>query len=225
MSAGTSQSRFESALRYTSYPTTLHFSSGVDDQTIGQWLSDIPNNEAVLPYLHIPFCDRLCWFCACHTQHTIRYQPLAQYLDHLRGEIGLVSALTRHARIGSIHFGGGSPTISTSFDIQDLIRLLHSSFDIDDHATLSVEIDPTDMSGEKLDGLLAAGLGRASIGIQDFDPRVQEAINRPQGFDVTSRVLTIFEKAVCKLSTSTSSMAYRTRPNGASPPPSTRCSP
>jgi oxygen-independent coproporphyrinogen III oxidase len=189
MSAGTTQSRFENAPRYTSYPTTPHFGRAIDDQVVRQWLSDIPANETVSLYLHIPFCDRLCWFCACHTQHTVRYQPVARYLDLLRGEIGLVSALTAHVRIGKIHFGGGSPTILTSSDIQDLSRLLHSSFDIEDHATLSVEIDPTDMTEEKLDGLLAAGLGRASIGIQDFDPRVQEAINRPQGFDATSRVI------------------------------------
>jgi oxygen-independent coproporphyrinogen III oxidase len=135
MSAGTTQSRFENAPRYTSYPTTPHFGRAIDDQVVRQWLSDIPANETVSLYLHIPFCDRLCWFCACHTQHTVRYQPVARYLDLLRGEIGLVSALTAHVRIGKIHFGGGSPTILTSSDIQDLSRLLHSSFDIEDHAT------------------------------------------------------------------------------------------
>ncbi len=189
MSLGTSPSRFETAPRYTSYPTTPHFGRAIDDKVVRQWFSDMPAGDAASLYLHIPFCDRLCWFCACHTQHTVRYKPVARYLDLLRSEIGLVSALTKHVRIGKIHFGGGSPNILKNSDIQALMRLLHASFEVDDNVALSVEIDPTDMTEAKLDGLLAAGLGRASIGIQDFDPRVQEAVNRPQTFDITSHVI------------------------------------
>lgn len=180
----------ENVPRYTSYPTAPHFHAGIGPRHARKWLSQLPAGDAISLYVHVPFCDKLCWFCACHTKHTRRYEPVAAYLARLEHEIRAVSSLVAgNIPIGAIHFGGGSPTM---LEPQDFVRLagqIRASFHVDRDVAFSVEIDPNDMTDAKLDALATAGLTRASLGVQDFDPKVQNAINRHQSFDLTQKVV------------------------------------
>ncbi|MCV0397178.1 MAG: oxygen-independent coproporphyrinogen III oxidase [Rhizobiaceae bacterium] len=176
----------DTAPRYTSYPTAPHFHSGIDSATVSRWMGRVGSDEPISLYVHIPFCDKLCWFCACHTRHTLRYEPVADYLGLLRREIRLVAdRLNGRGIVQSLHLGGGSPTMLRPDDIRRLAETLRGSFRFSGDAAFSVEIDPSDMDEDRLDGLASIGVTRASLGVQDFDPRVQRAINREQGFDLT----------------------------------------
>lgn len=176
--------------RYTSYPTAPHFHSGVDARTYAHWLGDLPEHGSISLYLHIPYCDRLCWFCGCHTKHTLRYEPITAYLRALYAEIDWVSAkLGGGGRVTAIHLGGGSPTLLTPEDLLGLKAKLAASFHIADDVQISIEIDPNDLNDGRYDAMAQFGLTRASIGVQDFDPRVQKAINRIQSFEQTREVV------------------------------------
>ena len=101
--------------RYTSYPTAPHFNEGVTAETYGQWLSALPADASLSLYLHIPYCDRLCWFCGCHTKQVQRYEPIARYLEALTAEINAVAArLSGKGRVTAVHLGGGSPSSRNS---------------------------------------------------------------------------------------------------------------
>ena len=176
--------------RYTSYPTAPHFHPGVTAETVGQWIDALPAGEAVSLYLHVPFCDRLCWFCACHTKQTLRYEPVAEYLATLHSEIETIGRrMAGRNPVAAIHLGGGSPTMLKPDDLRALRRKLDASFAMAPDVALSVEIEPNDMDEGRLDALAEIGLTRASLGIQDFDQRVQHAINREQSFETTAAVV------------------------------------
>ena len=180
----------ETAPRYTSYPTAPHFHSGIGPEKVAGWIGSIGRDDELSLYLHIPFCDRLCWFCACHTKHTLRYEPVQQYLNSLHTEIATVSRLLGgHGRIKTVHFGGGSPTMLRPEDLIRLDESLRGAFRYGRDTEVNVEIDPNDIDEPRLDALAAIGLTRASLGIQDFDPRVQKAINRDQSFELTRSVV------------------------------------
>ncbi|MCO5732586.1 oxygen-independent coproporphyrinogen III oxidase [Rhizobium sp. SSA_523] len=176
--------------RYTSYPTAPHFHDGVTGETYSGWLEAQDGKAPLSLYLHVPFCDRLCWYCGCHTKQTRRYQPVADYVNALLQEISLVAArLPKRARISAIHFGGGSPTIVSPADLSRIRHALDRHFNMDPAAEISVEIDPGYVDAERLSAWRDIGMTRASIGVQDFDPAVQQAINRPQTFEQTQRIL------------------------------------
>lgn len=176
--------------RYTSYPTAPHFHDGVDSGTYARWLRELPAETPLSLYLHIPFCDRLCWFCGCHTKQVLRYEPIAAYLPSLAAEVrNVAQELDGRGRVTAIHFGGGSPSMLRPVDLLDLTAVLRSSFGIDAQPAFSIEIDPNDMSDDRYDGFAAAGVTRASIGVQDFDPVVQAAINRVQTPEQTRAVV------------------------------------
>ncbi|ODT66065.1 MAG: oxygen-independent coproporphyrinogen III oxidase [Pelagibacterium sp. SCN 63-23] len=176
--------------RYTSYPTAPHFHSGVTAQTYARWLADLPAQATISLYLHIPYCDRLCWFCGCHTKHTLRYEPVTDYLKALHAEIDWVRAqLAGRGRVTAIHLGGGSPTLLTPADLLALRNKLDNAFTIDPATQISVEIDPNDLDDGRYDAMAAFGMTRASLGVQDFDPKVQKAINRLQSFGQTKNVV------------------------------------
>jgi oxygen-independent coproporphyrinogen-3 oxidase len=180
----------ETVPRYTSYPTAPHFHVGVDAVTVRGWMDALEGDDEISLYLHIPYCDRLCWFCACHTKQTRHYAPVATFLGSLHREIETVSRLvTDRGKVRAVHFGGGSPTMLRPDDILVLGRALRDRFDFLDDASLSVEIDPNDMDEGRLDAFAAIGMTRASLGVQDFDPKVQKAINREQSFALTKSIV------------------------------------
>lgn len=176
--------------RYTSYPTAPNFTETVGSETVGGWISDVPADEAISLYIHIPFCDRLCWFCGCHTKHVQRYDPVRRYLDSLYEEIAAVSArFGRRQRVSHLHLGGGSPSLLKSNDLSRLRARLDAAFTLDVETEISLEFDPTDMNIADAESFCAFGVTRASLGVQDFDPRVQAAINRPQTFAKTREII------------------------------------
>jgi oxygen-independent coproporphyrinogen-3 oxidase len=176
--------------RYTSYPTAPHFHEDIDCGKYAQWLQAITGKERISLYIHVPYCDRLCWFCACHTKHTLKYEPIAIYLESLKKEIAAVGALvSRDAAVTAVHFGGGSPTMVRADDLIDLMAALRSAFRFADDVEISVEMDPNDLDEPRYDALATIGMTRASLGVQDFHPEVQKAINRIQTFEQTKSVV------------------------------------
>ena len=155
-----------------------------------RWLGETDPHKPVSLYLHVPFCDQLCWFCGCHTKQVRRYDPVADYLDALGAEIALAARiLPSRRRVSAVHFGGGSPTVIEPEDIGSLRAKLDGAFDLDPDCEISVEIDPRNADHDKLEAWHRFGITRASLGIQDFDPDVQRAINRPQSFEQTQAVV------------------------------------
>lgn len=176
--------------RYTSYPTAPHFTDEVDEDTYRSWLAAADRAKPVSVYIHIPFCDKLCWFCGCHTKHTTRYEPIGSYLEVLEREIGLVAgALGFAPSIERLHLGGGSPSLVRPADMESLRKALEAAFRFAPSTEVSIEIDPSDANESLYQALAALGVTRASIGVQDFNADVQRAINRPQSFALTRNVV------------------------------------
>lgn len=175
--------------RYTSYPPANHFQNGVGVQSQRQWLQAVPDGSDVSIYIHIPFCKRLCWFCACRTQGTKTLGPVEGYVATLIKEITAVrETLPVSVRMARLHLGGGTPTILSPELMKNLLETVFEEFVPSDDFEFSVEIDPTDAAQDLLQTLVNFGLNRASIGVQDFAPRVQKAIGRAQSFAQTERV-------------------------------------
>lgn len=176
--------------RYTSYPTAPHFSATVDAAAYAQWLKAVPADVPLSLYLHVPFCDTLCWFCGCHTKVVNRYRPVAAYLEALLAEVELVAdKLGGRRPVAHIHFGGGSPTILAVQDFGRLMTRLRARFAVRSDAEIAIEVDPRGMTEGHVAALAAAGVTRVSIGVQDLDPEVQRAINREQPMAVTEAVV------------------------------------
>ncbi len=115
--------------RYTSYPTAPHFHDGVTAEVYRGWLAQLGEGDGLSLYLHIPYCDRLCWFCACHTKQTRQYAPVKAYLEALHQEIATVGQqVSKGARVTSIHLGGGSPTMLAAADLIALKAALRCEF-------------------------------------------------------------------------------------------------
>lgn len=173
--------------RYTSYPTAPHFSCAISQQVYRQWLASIRQQQTVSLYLHVPFCRSMCWYCGCNTTISRRNEPIAEYLAALRREIDMVAShVARPLRINHIHFGGGTPTIMMPSQFSELMTILRQKFTLLSDAEVAVEIDPRTLTREMILELGASGVTRASLGVQSFDPAVQQAINRIQSFEDTA---------------------------------------
>lgn len=176
--------------RYTSYPTAPHFRPDLAQGQFRDWLAAIPAGGTISLYLHVPFCRRLCWFCACRTQGTQSLDPVRAYVQTLIAEIGLLkAALAPGIRLSRLHWGGGTPTLMPAEAMRDLAQALHDAFPLANGAEFSVEIDPNEIDARRMDALAQAGLTRASIGVQDFDPQIQRVIGRPQSFQATKHAV------------------------------------
>ena len=175
--------------RYTSYPTAPQFSKAVSPDLYGEWLASLLGGVTASLYLHVPFCRSMCWYCGCHTTVTRRDAPIVDYLAVLRSEIDLVAGrLTEAPQVRHVHFGGGSPTIMEPAQLVGLVGLLRERFLFRPDTEIAVEIDPRTLTAVMAAALSEAGVTRASLGIQSFDPAVQRAINRMQGFEQTAAV-------------------------------------
>ena len=129
--------------RYTSYPTAAHFSSDVGPETYAAWLAELPAAARLSLYVHIPFCESLCWYCGCCTKAARRYEPVADYLGSLYTEIRAIGRqISVDHRVTSIHWGGGTPNILSATDIAALADAQRHEFSLDKGAEFAVEIDP-----------------------------------------------------------------------------------
>jgi len=177
--------------RYTSYPTSPHFSPAVDERLYRQWLGAVSPDTDLSLYLHVPFCRSMCWYCACHTTVATRAAPISRYVTALRREIALVAeALPGPMAVGHVHFGGGSPTLIAPAEFEGLMDLMKSRFRFRQDAEIALEIDPRTLDATMTASLARGGINRASIGVQCFDPTVQRAINRVQSFETTAAAVT-----------------------------------
>ncbi len=175
--------------RYTSYPTAPHFSNDVGADLFGDWISGIAPGSSISLYIHVPFCRRLCWFCACRTQGTQTDNPVIAYVDVLKAELDLLAArLPEGVTLSRLHWGGGTPTLLNAELMRDLARRILEIVPLGPNAEFSVEIDPNEIDEARLDALAEAGMNRASIGVQDFDDEIQKTIGRIQSYDTTREV-------------------------------------
>jgi oxygen-independent coproporphyrinogen III oxidase len=176
--------------RYTSYPTAPHFTPAVDAAAYRSWLSGLTAGAPISLYLHVPFCAALCWYCGCNTSVVNGNGPIADYAVLLQREIDLVGdLLPQRLSVGSLHWGGGTPTMLQSPDFAAILDRLRARFDIAPDAEISVEFDPRGLTRRRVGQLVGQGVNRASLGVQDFDPAVQRAINRIQPYRQTADVV------------------------------------
>jgi oxygen-independent coproporphyrinogen-3 oxidase len=176
--------------RYTSYPTAPHFRAAEDDVTVRDWLGQVPADEAVSLYVHVPFCRAMCWYCGCHTSVSRRAAPVSRYLERVGEEIALVAGLLPgRLTAGHLHFGGGTPTLMQPGEFEALMGQLRSAFDFASDSEVAIEIDPRTLDQAMVEALGRGGVNRASIGVQSFDPRVQQAINRVQSLAATKQAV------------------------------------
>lgn len=176
--------------RYTSYPSAATFAGGVGPGEFADWAASLTPGSSVSLYLHVPFCRRLCWFCACRTQGTVSDRPVGAYLDALKAELEMLAGvLPPDVTLSRMHWGGGTPTILSAGMMADLAEAVAEVLPMAPGAEFSVEIDPNEIDAERMEALAKAGLTRASIGVQDFDPEIQDTIGRKQDFDVTRRAV------------------------------------
>lgn len=172
--------------RYTSYPTAPHFGPGIDADDFAGWVGAIPEGSEISLYVHVPFCRRLCWFCACRTQGTQSDRPVAAYLEVLKRELALLGqTLPQGVRLSRLHWGGGTPTLLGPQMMADLAGAIADVAEFAEAYEFSVEIDPNEIDALRIEALARAGMNRASIGVQDFDPCIQATIGREQSYDLT----------------------------------------
>lgn len=171
--------------RYTSYPTAPHFSTQVDAEIHAAWLMRAGSRaDAVSLYVHVPFCRSICHYCGCTTKASRKDAPIRAYAETLRREIALVAELTGPVAVSHIHWGGGTPNLLPADCFEDVVEDIHRHFRVRDDVEHAIELDPRHVSREGARRLMAAGVTRASLGVQDLDPGVQAAIGRLQPLEV-----------------------------------------
>ncbi|HPF45277.1 MAG: oxygen-independent coproporphyrinogen III oxidase [Alphaproteobacteria bacterium] len=180
--------------RYTSYPTALEFGA-LDGQIYDKWLKSLPLCKPVSLYFHIPYCEKLCWFCGCFTTISNKYEPVRNFVDILKQEIISAAQKTGPLKVSHIHFGGGSPSILEAADFESLIETLREHFNIDDVDEFAIEIDPRTVDREKIFAYARAGVNRVSLGIQDFNLKTQQAVNRIQPVELIAQTMQHFKDA------------------------------
>jgi oxygen-independent coproporphyrinogen-3 oxidase len=177
--------------RYTSYPTALAFEPAPDDVLPRGWLSAIQPTDLLSIYVHVPFCERLCWYCGCHTSVPNGYDRISGFLGHLGKELDLwADATPAHAGVAHIHFGGGSPNALSTDDFSGLLASISRRFALRRDAEVAVELDPGHLDRDFARSLGAAGVTRASLGVQTLDPAVQRLVNRIQPFERVEAAVT-----------------------------------
>lgn len=178
------------APRYTSYPTAVQFTPNVTEGAYRTWLRELPMNDPVSLYVHIPFCARLCWYCGCNTRAVQRHGPVADYMGHLLDELTLLeAALPGRLPAGAIHLGGGTPNMLSVDELDRLFGALGAAFDLRPDLEVAAEIDPPVLTEEWVRSAASHGLNRASLGVQNLSPRVQEAVNRQGSIEEVARCM------------------------------------
>jgi oxygen-independent coproporphyrinogen-3 oxidase len=179
--------------RYTSYPTADRFVEAFGEADCRHWL-DKRNiggiNQPLSVYVHLPFCDTACYYCACNKVVTSDHAKSAKYIKYLAKELSLVGALLGDdRRIEQMHWGGGTPTFLHRDEMRALVEVLDGQFVRDPDAECSIEVDPRRIEPGRMEYLAGFGFNRLSVGVQDFDPAVQQAVHRIQSEEETRRVI------------------------------------
>ncbi|MBK8536949.1 MAG: oxygen-independent coproporphyrinogen III oxidase [Candidatus Competibacteraceae bacterium] len=179
--------------RYTSYPTAVQFHDGFGaDEYREQAIASNASGRPLSLYFHIPFCDTVCFYCACNKIVTKNRRHTTPYLDHLYRELALQGALFNQERpVTQLHWGGGTPTFINSDEMRELMRVTGEHFHLldSDSGEYSIEVDPRETDDHTVALLRELGFNRLSLGVQDFDPQVQKAVNRLQSKEITLKVM------------------------------------
>jgi oxygen-independent coproporphyrinogen III oxidase len=176
--------------RYTSYPTAPHFSTSFPAATYREWLTRLDPIEPISLYLHVPFCKQMCWYCGCNMKLAAHYSPVAAYVQHLLEEIDLIAAvLPARIPVSHLHFGGGTPTVLEPEDLAAVMARLTMRFHLLPDAEIAIESDPRTLTDAMIGQIGSLHFNRASFGVQEFDPKVQAAINRIQPPEMVERAI------------------------------------
>jgi oxygen-independent coproporphyrinogen III oxidase len=179
--------------RYTSYPTADRFVEAFDAATFAARLAKRGDQASPPPlsvYVHVPFCNTVCYYCACNKVITKHHSRAAEYLVALQAEADMVSAaLSGPRELEQLHFGGGTPTFLDNAELEQVMAMLTERFPLAENAECSIEVDPRSTPPDKVRALAAIGFNRMSAGVQDFDPQVQKAVNRLQSFEMTKATI------------------------------------
>ena len=176
--------------RYTSYPTALEFKPLDNNKIIIDRLKKITDDEGISLYIHLPYCPELCYFCACNKEITKDQSKNSTYLEFLETEIKLLKKiLSNNVPVNQIHLGGGSPSYLTEIELEKLEEMLVRNFNISPNCQRSIEVDPRSFSKMKAKALKDLNYQRVSLGVQDFDEKVQVLINRVQPYELTKQTL------------------------------------
>jgi len=171
--------------RYTSYPPATAFEDGVSVKSYRKALSKITAEEPISLYLHLPYCKAMCLYCGCHTCATQKQEEVTDYLSYVHKEIEEIAlSAPRHRRISQIHLGGGSPNMMSEKDMALYFGALARRFDMSTCKEVAVELDPRLITKAQVKTMRMMGVTRVSLGVQDFNPEVQQAIGRMQSFDL-----------------------------------------
>ncbi|MGL5409965.1 MAG: oxygen-independent coproporphyrinogen III oxidase, partial [Shewanella sp.] len=174
--------------RYTSYPTALEFSESFDYDSVVRAATQYPERPLSL-YVHIPFCHKLCYYCGCNKVITRHQHKADEYLDYLEREIASQAPLFKQRTVTQLHWGGGTPTYLNEVQTRRLMAMLRAHFSFAEQGEFSIEVDPREIELGMLDVLREVGFNRISLGVQDFNKDVQEAVNREQDNDFIRAML------------------------------------
>lgn len=174
--------------RYTSYPTALELSKGIKDSDLFDAVQ-VSGHEALSLYIHIPFCNQLCYYCACNKMVTRQQHKVERYLLYVYKEMAHRSQYFQNKKISQIHMGGGTPNFLRPEKLEELIKAIYIYFDVAENAEISIELDPRLVHQGDLQKIREIGFNRLSMGIQDFDRSVQLAINRVQEFQHIQQIM------------------------------------
>lgn len=176
--------------RYTSYPTALQFSDDFGVEDFKKTLKTSNVGKPLSLYLHIPFCENICYYCACNKVITKDKSKADRYLVALIKEAEMIAPYVKGRKVTQIHWGGGTPTFLSNEQIEGLVNKLRELFEFDDdNGEFSIEIDPRSVDNKTMASLAQAGFNRLSMGVQDFNPEVQKAVNRIQPEEDTRHLL------------------------------------
>lgn len=179
--------------RYTSYPTADRFVDAFDANAYRTWLAQPTFGGILRPlslYVHVPFCDKVCFYCACNKIITGNHRRSAEYVRYAGKEMQLLAqALNGRREVAQLHWGGGTPTFLSDEEMRELMGQIRKHFVLVPNGEFSIEIDPRTVDAKRVTLLAELGFNRMSLGVQDFDPDVQRAINRLQSYEQTRDAL------------------------------------
>ena len=183
--------------RYTSYPTAPEFNEAFNEEAYINELKNQDKNRPLSLYFHLPFCRSACYFCGCNVVYTSKDDKKERYISYLEKEMDLLCKhLDTNREVIQLHFGGGTPTFFDDKQLEKIIKLIKERFkNFSKTAEISCEIDPRYLTQAQLDVLIEGGFNRISFGVQDFDPKVQEAIHRIQPYEVTQNTVKMARNA------------------------------
>lgn len=182
------------APRYTSYPSAPHFDTGVDGPLYASWLSSLDKGATLSLYLHVPYCRQLCWYCGCNTFLT-RGGDVADFVTSMMMEMDLVAKALGSHKVNELHWGGGTPNILSVSEFGRIKHHIDFWFDLAPDLAHAIELDPRYVTSELAQAYVAAGVNRASLGVQDFNAHVQTAIGRVQPFELVREAVHTLRRA------------------------------